>query len=597
MLGPSSQARARRCATPAWRLTPTWRRKPTWRRTPAWGLALIVCTWFAGCAYFNTFYNANQFFKEAERLRKGPGGADAASATYGRAIDKCLDLIRNHPNSGHVDDALFMIGLSHMYRGENVQAQDSFRDMLDRFPETEFRERAWFYMGIAALDMGDIAAATGAFNALREEYPSSEYNVEAVYRTAESQLDERDYSTARDALHAFILEYPDSPFAVEAQVQVARTFFEEARYLEARQEFQNALKGSMDDDLRYEARLHVALTKRNEAEQILADPALYTQDDLPEGLRVEQPRVGVADSARVVGDSLDVVVVPVADLANSIEALPDSLRELREYANDLLRQAANELDGLRKPARKLGLELEVRIELALTTAFLGDADQAIDDLDQIARTDVRGQTGARAQFAIGEIQRRRGRLQEALEAYEAAQRVGRNSDLGQQAVQKSVAIRARSAALERLSDAAEVRRRWRVAQGLEAPGRDDGDLLGPDSTDVRLDIELRYAESAGHLLRVAEIDLLELEQPRLALREFQRLLRDYPGSAASARAAYAIGWIYDTVLLDVPRALAAYDVVMRDYPYSPQARQARESAASLRALRYPNVEGAPSSQP
>ena len=207
-------------------------------------------------------------------------------------------------------------------------------------------------------------------------------------------------------------------------------------------------------------------------------------------------------------------------------------------------------------------------------------------------------TGAQAHYAIGEIQRRRGNLREAQVAYDAAQRISRNTDVGQLAQKKSLAIRARGAALEKLENAPEVRRRLRVARGLEAPLDADADLMGPDSTRVRLDVELRYEETAAALLRVAEIDLLELDQPRLALREFQRVLRDYPNSGASPRAAFAIGWIYDTVLLDTPRALDAYDAVVREYPGSPQARQARESAQLLRtAASQSTPEVQPSSQP
>ncbi len=562
---------------------------------------LILCVLGSGCAYFNTFYNANQLFKEAERLRSGPGGADAASAQYGKAIEKCHDLIRYHPNSGYVDDALFMIGMSHLHRGEYVQAQDSFRDLLERHPETGFRERTWFNMGVAALRTGDVGGASKAFESLRGEFPSSKYNVEASYQTAARQLDTRDNVAARAALDAFIGEFPKSTFAAEAQVMIATIYYDEHRYAEAQGEFEKALRMDLSDDQRYDARLFLALAKRKQAEEILADPALYTRDDLPDGLRLQLP---VARDS-LAGESSTASATTAADagandseLAATAEELPDSLRALRKNAFDLLGQAQKGLDDLRKPARKLGLELGLRVELASTVALLGDPDGAIAELDQIARTDPRGVTGAQAHYAIGEIQRRRGNLREAQVAYDAAQRISRNSDVGQLAQKKSLAIRARGAALEKLENAPEVRRRLRVARGLEAPVDADADLMGPDSIRTRLDAELRYEETAAALLRVAEIDLLELDQPRLALREFQRMLRDYPNSGASPRAAFAIGWIYDTVLLDTPRALDAYDAVVREYPGSPQARQARESAHLLRtASSQSTSEVQPSSQP
>jgi tetratricopeptide (TPR) repeat protein len=336
-----------------------------------------------------------------------------------------------------------------------------------------------------------------------------------------------------------------------------------------------ALERKLSDEQRYEAELQIALTKREEAALIMADPALYTPADLPPGLRLQ---VQEADSA---------AAAPPAAVA-----LPESLQVQRDKAQGLLQEAAAELDGLRKRAAKLGVELDLRIERAVTIALQGDPDEALAELDQIVRTEPRSAVGAKGNYEIGEIHRRLGRWSKAQEGYDAAARAATGSAAGQTAprsataqlaLKKSTAIRARTAALDKLRDAPEARRRWRVARGLEAP--QPGETVvpaGADSLHVLVEIEKRFEEMASEFLHVAEIDLFELGQPRLALYECQQLLADYAGSTQCPRAALGIGWIYDQYLSEPLLALRAYDDVIVRYPEAPQAQQARELGNALR---------------
>ncbi len=554
------------------------------RRTARWiaagTLALLVC----GCAYFNTFYNANKLFEDAERIRGEKGGsADRASAQYDACIKKCLDLLRYHPNSKYVDDALYMIGVSHFHRGETMQAQASFRDLLERFPQTGFGERAWFHLGLAALAQGDRAGAAAAFETLERNYPSSPFKVDAAYRTAEALLEAKDNEATRRALLEFIAANPNSRHVAAAQMRIAHAYYDDLQFPEARAEYTRALQHDLSDQQRYEVELQIALTKREEAASILADPALYTEADLPPGLRL------LIQEANP--DSAAVVTTPVAAVV-----LPESLRVQRDNAQGLLTEAAADLERLRKRASKLGVELDLRIERAVTIGLQGDPEEALAELDQIARTEPRTAVGAKANYEIGEIHRRLGRWSKAQEGYDASARSASETATAKLAQKKSTAIRARTAALEKLRDAPEVRRRWRVLRGLEPPQAGEADQRGADSLRAAVETETRFEALAAQLLRVAEIDLFELGQPRLALYECQQLLTDYAGSGQCPRAALGIGWIYDQYLSEPLSALKAYDHVVLQYPDSPQAQQAREFAAALRDAMTAAQEE-PSSQP
>src|SRR5262245_46771967 len=450
------------------------------RRRGALAVAVLLA---CGCAYFNTFYNAKQLYKEAETTR-AKGTPDQAAAKYDGAIKKCLDLIRFHPNSRYVDDALYMVGMSHFYRAEYVQSQASFRDLLGRFPHSEFAERAWFQMGLAGLRVGDVAGAASAFESLEKAFPKSDYVVEAAYRTAESRLTSEDDEEARRALLEFIEKHAQSRFVGEAELAIARTYYDEGRFEEARREYEQVLKHGPSTELRYEAELHIALTKREQAAAILTDPALYTSADLPEGLKLEfggsHPDTSAAAGRQGAW--------PTATVA----ALPESLRVLRTHAESLLQECANELQHLRKRATKLGQEMEHRIEIDVTLSLMGQPDVAIADLDQVARTRSHDDVGAQAWFQLGEIQRRVGRFSKAQEAYQAAERVKPDAPLALQARQKNAAITARTQASQELREAPQVLARWHAAHGQAPRTAAAADPRGQDSLSAAVEVDTKF---------------------------------------------------------------------------------------------------------
>jgi phosphonoacetate hydrolase len=328
-------------------------------RTPmARGFLIAAVVLVAGgCAYFNTYYNADNLFDEAERLRTAKGGsADKASAQYDACIKKCHDLLRYHSKSKYVDDALYMIGVCHFHRSEYIQAQGSLRDLLDRFPNSDRAESAWYYLGLSALALGDRAGAASAFESLEKAYPSSSYRVDAAYRTAETFLDAGDSESMRRALTEFIAKNPDSRHVGAAQLRIADTYYDDSRFPEARAEYQKALEAGLTEEQRFEAELQIALTKRDEAELILTDPALYQESDLPAGLRL-QIQEAATDSA--------------SQALSPAPALPESVLAQREQATKLLSEAESDLDDLRKQATKFGAELSLGVERAVTVSLLG----------------------------------------------------------------------------------------------------------------------------------------------------------------------------------------------------------------------------------
>ncbi len=74
---------------------------------------------------------------------------------------------------------------------------------------------------------------------------------------------------------------------------------------------------------------------------------------------------------------------------------------------------------------------------------------------------------------------------------------------------------------------------------------------------------------------LAEIQLLQFNNPRRAIEEYKKVLDQFGGSDLAPKAAYSIGYIYSDVLDDSLSANAAYEYVMMHFPDSQQAEFAK----------------------
>lgn len=574
----------------------------SWRRGVLVWLAVLALS--TGCAYYNTFYNAKAAYKKAENERRNtPAGG---TGSYQQCIEKCLSLLRYYPKSKYVDDALFLIGMSRFHLGEYVQARSSFEGLLERFPETEYAERAYYTMGLAALRQDDAAGSAKAFETLSQRFPDSRLNVEAVFRKAEAKLESRDFDKAREDLRAFLRDHPKSRLVGDAQLRLARTYYDEGRYREAREEYAKVLQHGVTPASQYEVELHIALSLRSQAEAVLSNPALqqYTKMHRAAGkiesLDLAPPSKNSQGSTTSDPESqegaepleaaaLDSAVVATPDSAVALPPLDAASATSLQQAEESLAEALRRLELLRKPAIRLGLEKNLDIDLAVSRALLGEPRQAIADLDQIARTHPRSDYSARAHFEIAEIHRRLGAYDKARTAYDTALQEKRDAPVSQTAQKRSAAITARSAAATQLERAADVVQRWRLQAA--------GGAVPVDSLEAHIALTAEFEGLASQLLRVAEIDLFELGQPLAALREFQQLRSDFAGSLQDARAAYGIAWIYDHELDDAARARQAYEVVVREFPATPQGIRARTLLENWTET-GPRPEGSdPSSRP
>ena len=109
---------------------------------------LCLLLFLKGCAYFNTFYNAEEHFDTAERIRienLGNQMPSRAIQEYGRAIEKSEKVLREYSDSRYVKNARLLKGKSHYFRREYDSAVSIFNQLIQ---DEGFSQEAKYWLAL-----------------------------------------------------------------------------------------------------------------------------------------------------------------------------------------------------------------------------------------------------------------------------------------------------------------------------------------------------------------------------------------------------------------------------------------------------------------
>ena len=232
-------------------------------------LLLACCLSLSGCVYFNTFYNAKKFYRQAEKERvkheevyagwafDGAGPelqrqrSNQADQLYDKAARKASKVLEKYKESDLVDDAMFLMGKSFYWRGEYLRSVQSFRDLETNFPASEFFDEAryWRAQGLEAQRIYNQAQKL--YRTLVEE-AEEEIGVRSGLRLGEMAFEREDYVAAIQEFRTVLEAFPACGDCAQLWLRLAEAQMaleDEARLGDALKSFRNVLQADANPDL------------------------------------------------------------------------------------------------------------------------------------------------------------------------------------------------------------------------------------------------------------------------------------------------------------------------------------------------------------
>jgi len=192
-------------------------------------------------AYYNTFYNAERALEEGiksadSRQTQQPIDQDIYLPLFGEiqrgttqrqpfedAIKKSSDILREHPDSKWVDDALLVIGKAWFYTLNYVGAEQKFREMLTVESRLHDEARFWLARTLIASGQYDLAFDHLQESLNREEI-SRRWESKLRLALAELHVQRESWEEAATELEAGLEEVRDNDLAAHAQFLLGQVY-------------------------------------------------------------------------------------------------------------------------------------------------------------------------------------------------------------------------------------------------------------------------------------------------------------------------------------------------------------------------------------
>lgn len=204
-------------------------------------------------SYFNTFYNAQRAFREAEEevitaqkefREKSALGAvftipSTARTKFTSSIEKNSKVLSFYPQSKWVDDALLMIGQAYFYLNDDVRAERKFLELAVKFPESDLVDVSTLFLGRSLIRQKKITDGVKRLGELLEKTISINENVAgaAAFELGQHNFSQKNYEEAEHYYARSLPLIDDEDEQAYIQYQIAQCHDNLKQYAKAEEEY------------------------------------------------------------------------------------------------------------------------------------------------------------------------------------------------------------------------------------------------------------------------------------------------------------------------------------------------------------------------
>ena len=206
---------------------------------------LCLLLFLKGCAYFNTFYNAEEHFETAERIRIENLGSNIPSRAiqeYGKAIEKSEKVLREYSDSRYVKNARLLKGKSHYFRREYDSAVSIFSQLIQ---EKDFNLEAKYWLALCKWKDLKPQPAINDLKNLISGVESDEFKSRIFLSIGEIYLSINDSENAYQNLNKGANLSKNRLLREEVYFQIAKISFENNDFDKALDSYQKVLSNTI----------------------------------------------------------------------------------------------------------------------------------------------------------------------------------------------------------------------------------------------------------------------------------------------------------------------------------------------------------------
>jgi TolA-binding protein len=206
------------------------------------------------CAYFNTFYNAQSYYRQAKK-QVAHDTLMVDSEYFDKTIEKATSVIVKYPRSRYVDDALFMMGTAYYFKGDYSRALEKLDFLCLNYPESKFCDDAIYFKGLAFYKQKRYGQAIVA---LKEAVETKAFRTKAMSALCYVYFKQNDYVSLNESAQALLSERLDAKDKRWVLYLLGESQYNEREYTDALTTFTNLLNMTRKEEDKRKIKLSVA---------------------------------------------------------------------------------------------------------------------------------------------------------------------------------------------------------------------------------------------------------------------------------------------------------------------------------------------------
>ena len=219
----------------------------------------VLLIGLGGCAYFNTFYNAQQYYQEAEKIRLQKEGETipiTAMDKYGKTVQKCQKVLNDFPESKFRLDAILLMAKARFYRSDYDLALSNLKTISEVGSEKQMEE-AGYWRALCKWKKGNVQTGINELTVLLESSESKNIQSKCHLSLAEIAQELKEPETAMSHLQegARLTQNRDEKGVIYGRL--AEMSFNREEYELAEDGYSNVIAHSLSKDNVEKAHLQI----------------------------------------------------------------------------------------------------------------------------------------------------------------------------------------------------------------------------------------------------------------------------------------------------------------------------------------------------
>jgi TolA-binding protein len=183
------------------------------------------------CAYFNTYYNATQYFKaavkESEKLSEEANITPTLRKQLDAVIEKTDNVISRYPTSRWAENALYLNARANYYKRDYTIARRKFETFFIKYPQSKLEAEALIWYGRTLWRLNEREAAFFQWNRAMRKLRDETLLAELYHSIAELYMTTKQIDSALVYYQKVAKTSHDLDVGAKAQFKIAELYLQQ----------------------------------------------------------------------------------------------------------------------------------------------------------------------------------------------------------------------------------------------------------------------------------------------------------------------------------------------------------------------------------